>query len=198
MKKHGLGVSGFFNVSVGPTPVLVRLTCYPSEAEREAAWKRVTDDPEFDKGIEALEADPEPPYDRSESALLRATPYSPEPAAAEQKKPPRVFELRFYESDTQRRLRALNRRFGEHTTKLFAKHGFGQVFYGETRIGGNMPNLTYLLAFDSLDAWEKCWSAFRGDPEWIKARDASLKESGQIVSRVTNWLLTPTAYSVIQ
>ena len=45
---------------------------------------------------------------------------------------------------------------------------------------------------------DKAWAAFRADPDWVKARDASIKESGQIVSKITNYILRPTAYSPIQ
>ena len=130
--------------------------------------------------------------------LLRAAPYSPEPVvSAEPKRPARYFELRTYESDTEKRLRALNNRFGDHTLKLFSKHGMGQVFYGDAVIGSGMPSLTYMLVFDTWAAREKAWADFGADPDWVKARDASAAD-GQVVSRITSWLLRPTGYSPIQ
>lgn len=199
MKKHNFGPAGFFTVVVGPTPTLVGLLSYPGMAEREAAWRRLGSDPDWTKAVEALEAGEEPPFERADSLLLRATPYSPEPGvSAEPRKPPRYFELRIYESPTERQLRALNRRFANHTTGFFSKYGIGQVFYGECVIGSGMPNLTYMTVTDTLADREKAWGAFGADPEWGKAREASIKESGQIVSRITSMLMRPTVYSPIQ
>lgn len=199
MTKHHFRPPGFFNVVVGPTPTLIGLLSYPSLADREAAWRRLTADPEWGKSVDALESAAEPPFERADSMLLRATPYSPQLALpSEPQKPARYFELRIYESDTERRLRALHRRFADHTVTLFRKHGLGQVFYGQGVVGGNMPHLTYMLVFDTWADREKAWAAFGADPDWIKARDASVKESGQIVSRITNMILRPTAYSAIQ
>ncbi len=198
MKKNGFGPTGFFNVVIGPTPMMIGLLSYASMAEREAAWKRLGSDPDFGKAVDALEADALPPFERAESVLLRAAPYSPEPQVfVEAKRPARYFELRTYESDTEKRLRALHARFQDHTVKLFAKHGLGQVFYGEAVIGSGMPCLTYMLVFETWAAREKAWADFGADPDWTKAREASLKD-GQVVSRITSWLMRPTAYSPIQ
>ncbi|MEX2025785.1 MAG: NIPSNAP family protein, partial [Pirellulaceae bacterium] len=38
------------------------------------------------------------------------------------------------------------------------------------------------------------WDAFRADPEWIKARDASEKD-GKIVEKVVSVFMTLTDYS---
>ncbi len=199
MKKHGFGPSGFFNVSVGASPTMVGLASYPSWASIETSWMKLGSDPDFGKAITAMEAEsPEPPFDRTEATLLRATDYSPEPkAVAERPKTPRVFELRTYESDTYKHFLAINRRFRDHTVKLFAKHGFDQIFYGTMEYGTTMPCLTYLLAFDSLAHREKAWAEFGADPDWVKVRNESVTE-GQIVTRITNLILSPMGYSPIQ
>ena len=54
--------------------------------------------------------------------------------------------------------------------KIFRRVGLNPVFFGETLVGRNMPNLTYMVAFDDMAAREKAWNAFRVDPEWVKLR----------------------------
>ena len=72
----------------------------------------------------------------------------------------RVFELRTYESpsDLDHKRKVEMMQSGEEL--IFAKAGFTQVFYGDTLIGGHLPNLTYMLSFESLATRDQHWSAF--------------------------------------
>lgn len=199
MKKHNFGPAGFFHVVVGPQMALVVLLSYSSLAEREAAWQRLTSDPEWAKAVEALESSAEPPFERADSTLLRALPYSPllvvSPAA---KKPRRLFELRIYELLSERQLRGFHRFFSNHVVGFFHKHGLGQVFYGEGVIGSGLPNLTYMLVFETWADHEKAWATFSADPDRVKLFEAAIKELGPRGRNLTNMLLHPTAYSPIQ
>ena len=71
------------------------------------------------------------------------------------------------------------------------------MFYASTLIGPNIPNLTYLIPFDSLAAREKAWDAFSADPDWIKARNESIEKFGQIVSVSDIAIYRATPYSPI-
>jgi hypothetical protein len=71
------------------------------------------------------------------------------------------------------RLPALLDRFRSHTLELFARHGFRPLGFFTTEFGARRPELTYLLAWDSLDRRMAAWSAFRDDPDWIAARTKS-------------------------
>ena len=51
-----------------------------------------------------------------------------------------------------------------------------------------------LIAHPSRDAAKKNWDAFRADPDWQKARDAS-ETNGKIVAKIDSVFLTPTGYS---
>ena len=51
-----------------------------------------------------------------------------------------------------------------------------------------------LIAHPSRDAAKKNWDAFRADPDWQKARDAS-ETNGKIVAKIDSVFLTPTSYS---
>ena len=107
----------------------------------------------------------------------------------------RVFELRTYTTHPGR-LDALNKRFKDHTTALFAKHGMVNVGYWTPMDDkdGKADTLVYLLAHESRDAAKASWAAFQADPDWVKARNAS-EEDGKIVAKVTSVFLEPTDYS---
>jgi hypothetical protein len=110
----------------------------------------------------------------------------------------RVFELRTYVTHPGR-LDALNKRFRDHTTALFKKHGMENIGYWtpQEEKDGKADTLVYIVAHKSRDAAKASWAAFQADPEWVKARDESEKD-GKIVSKVTSVFLDPTDYSAIK
>ena len=118
----------------------------------------------------------------------------PAPAADE-----RVFEMRTYICHPGR-LDALNKRFREHTCKLFEKHGMTLVGFwvpSETNKKADKDTLVYILAFPSREAREAAFAAFGADPEWKAAREAS-EADGKIVKQVISTFMTPTDYSYIK
>jgi hypothetical protein len=109
----------------------------------------------------------------------------------------RVFELRTYTTHDGR-LDALHRRFREHTNAIFTKHGMTMIGYWTPTDGAEKENtLVYLLAFPSREAAKSAWDAFRADPEWQAAKEASEKD-GPIVKKVVSQFLAPTDYSPIK
>ncbi len=109
----------------------------------------------------------------------------------------RVFELRTYESpsDLDHKRKVEMMQSGEEL--IFAKAGFTQVFYGDTLIGGHLPNLTYMLSFESLAARDQHWTAFGTSPDWKTMQANPRYAFENIVSNISNFILTPTAYSQI-
>jgi hypothetical protein len=110
----------------------------------------------------------------------------------------RVFELRTYTTHPGK-LDDLNKRFRDHTNRIFKKHGMELVGYWmpQDEKDGKGGKLIYILAFPSREAAAKAWDAFRTDPEWLKARDESEK-AGKIVAKVESVFLDPTDYSPIK
>jgi hypothetical protein len=106
----------------------------------------------------------------------------------------RVFEMRTYTTHPGR-LDALNKRFREHTNKLFVKHGMDLVGYWTPK--EKPDTLIYILAYPSREAREASWKAFQADPDWKEAREASEKD-GKIVAKVESIFLDPTDYSPIK
>jgi hypothetical protein len=105
-----------------------------------------------------------------------------------------VYELRVYHT-YQGKLPDLLKRFREHTTKLFEKHGIKNVAYW-TPVDepGKSTLLIYILAHPSREAAAANWKAFQDDPEWKSVRDKS-EENGKIVEKVDSTFMALTDFS---
>ena len=109
----------------------------------------------------------------------------------------RVFEMRTYHAHPGR-MDALHARFRNHTCKLLEKHGMTLIgFWSPLDAKDAADRMIYILAHSSKEAAQNSWDAFRKDPEWIKARDASERD-GPIVVKIESVFLSPTDYSGIQ
>ena len=99
-----------------------------------------------------------------------------------QPKDTRVYELRTY-TVLPGRLPALQKRFSEHTMKLFEKQGMKNGLYWVPTDDARKDNtLIYFLSHESQEAADRSWKAFATDPEWIKVRDAS-EADGKILAK---------------
>jgi len=108
----------------------------------------------------------------------------------------RVFELRTYTTHPGR-LDALHARFADHTMSLFERHGMTNIAYFAPQDAPLAENtLIYVLAHDSREAAKVSWAAFRADPEWQKAYEAS-KSDGPIVSNIVSVFMDATDYSML-
>ena len=76
--------------------------------------------------------------------------------------------------------------------------GMQPVFFGETIVGANQPNLVYMLSYEDLSAREKAWKAFGADDEWKKLRETPGYSDAEIVSNISNYLVTPLPFSPIR
>lgn len=110
---------------------------------------------------------------------------------------PRVFEVRTYTAH-EGKLDTLQRRFREHTTRFFEKHGMTNIGYWRPLDAPLSDNtLIYILAYPSREAAAASWEAFRSDPDWLEARAAS-EAQGPVVSRVESVFVEATDYSPIR
>jgi hypothetical protein len=180
-------------------PQMAVILGFESLEQMWASLSKVSADADLLKAMDVLENHAEPPFETKTSTLLEAAAYSPEVTPlAEPPASPRVFELRVYHSPTFKQLRALHQRFEGAEVKLFHRAGIHPVLYTSTVFGAAVPNLTYLIPFESLAAREKAWAAFGADPEWVKVRQESVEKSGQISSISNMSLYRATAYSPIR
>ena len=201
MKRQGVGPVGCFNVISGLlSPSLIVLIDYKSLAEMQSAMEAMRSDKEFVKGWQAFDAANEMPYTRYESTLLKAfdSHQKIEIPPSDDKRPPRVFELRTYESRSVLSLHKKIEMFNQEEIKIFRNCGFAPVFFGEAIAGERMPHLTYMVGFDDMGAREKAWDTFRANPDWARVRNKPGWTDAEAVSNIHAAFLRPTGYSQIR
>ena len=187
LKKAGITKVGFFGNLIGAaSPYVLQVSEFKDLAQMEQAWQSV--------GHQVAD------YVRIESSLLRSFDGFPalEMPAAEAGRTARVFELRTYESNSFDSLGKKIGMFNNGEISVFRKTGLNPVFFGETIFGANMPNLTYMLWYDNLAAREANWKKFVTHPEWDKLKNTPGLSDGEVVSNISNSMLSPTAYSPIR
>ncbi|PYV89904.1 MAG: NIPSNAP family containing protein [Acidobacteria bacterium] len=200
-QRIGSGPLGFFDLSVGPEqPLLIVLTSYPSLAAMESALDKMGKDDSWNKALDEFDRGKGMSYVRIESRLLRAFASLPalEIPALEPARPSHVFELRIYESRNMRASETKIKMFDDDEVTIFRRCGLLPVFFGQTVIGPGMPSLTYMLAYESIEAREEAWRKFSSDPDWIKLRAKPELADREIVSNIHSYLLRPTNYSPIR
>ncbi|MCO5237577.1 MAG: NIPSNAP family protein [Chitinophagaceae bacterium] len=136
------------------------------------------------------------PYTRMESIILRAFRLAPQltPPRLKGDKKDRIYELRSYESATEKQYWKKVHMFNEGgEIPLFNRLRFNAIFYGEVIAGSRMPNLMYMTSFENLADRNAHWDTFREDSEW-KILSAK-PEYQHIVIRNETILTTPTSYS---
>lgn len=138
----------------------------------------------------------EPVFTRMETIILRAFPKMLQAAVPQltANKTDRIYELRSYESATEKQNVNKVGMFNDgDEVALFKRLGFNAVFYSEVLSGSHMPNLMYMVTFDSMPEHDTHWKAFGNDAYW---KSLSAKPEYQNnVSHVDAIFLHPTAYS---
>jgi len=199
--RAGIGPVGFFSAVVAPdSPFILSLASYPSFAAIEAAHDKVAADQEFQAAFEEFNSMAETSYERMENSLLWAFPSMPavEPPPQTPGRAARLFELRTYESPNEKASARKVKMFGDGEIAVFRKCGMLPVFFGQTLVGRNQPNLTYMLAYDDLAARDRTWRAFSADPDWQKLRATPGLSDAEIVNNISNALLRPLPFSPIR
>ncbi len=201
-KRLGIGPVGVFNTTIGSdTPTMYVLMPRASLESVASTGARLLADTEYLRAGAAFLNVPsaDPAYVSMESTLMVAFESIPRlelpPAAAESR--PRIFELRIYESHSERAHLKKVEMFNTGEIAIFRRTGLRPVFFGRTLIGSKLPNLTYMLTFDDMAAHDKNWAAFLADPEWKKLSTTPGYTDGEIVSNISNVFLAPTPYSQI-
>lgn len=205
--QHGITSLGYFVPVDNKENKLVYFIAFPDRAAHDAAWKSFQADPAWKAAAKASELDGKL-IDRIENAFLTATDYSY--LAQAKNYGQGVFELRTYTTEAGR-LDALNGRFRDHTIKLFEKHGMTNVTYWNLSAdqkgakSGLVPGntLLYLLSHKSEAAAKASFDAFRADPLWVAAKEASEKKAGGSLTAaqpagVKSEFLVPTDYSPVK
>lgn len=133
------------------------------------------------------------PYTRIESRLLRAFAGLPTLAAPSRKSGTRIVELRIYESRNEQLAKRKVEMFNQGEIDLMRSVGMAPVFFGETLIASDVPNLTYMLSADSPAAHKAHWAAFLKHAEWDRMKNLSRYKG--TVSKIVSVTMMPTAGS---
>lgn len=202
-EKHEIGNVGYWvpvDEENGSKDTLIYVIEHKSRDAAKASWKAFGADPEWQVARKASEEGGKILAKAPESIFMTPTDYSPPLAIAKGDKP-RVFELRTYTTN-EGKLDALNARFRDHTTRLFAKHGMTQIAYWlpTDKEKGAGSKLIYILAHDSKEAGLASFDAFRKDPDWIKAKTESEKDGPLTINPggVKSIYMKATDFSPIQ
>jgi hypothetical protein len=198
----GLGPVGAFQSDIGPDSPAFTLLIPGTSVENLARLDlRLAEDPIFLKAAEPFWSAPAstPAFERVDNSLLLAFTGWPRltPPASAAAKSKRIFQLRTYESPTDRDHVRKVEMFNNGEFDAFKAAGFSLVFFGDTLIGSRMPSLTYMLSMSSLDDLNARWDAFRTSPEWKKLSADPRYTYEPIVSNITNLILSPLACSQI-
>ena len=199
LKRYGIGPVGVFIEKVGTDALKVHVLIVHHSAEQFATLSaRLAADEEHCKAAEAYLSTRanDPVYQRVESSLIAAMEGMPKLEKPDVSKP-RLLNLRVYESHNERAGKKKIEMFNKGEIAIFRRVGLTPVFFGETILGSSMPNLTYLLVFPHEAGVKEAWNRFRTDADWEKLKAIPEYADKEIVSRITNKLLTPTAYSEI-
>jgi hypothetical protein len=202
VNRLGITPVGVFNLAVGPnTPAMYVLLPSASLDALVNLEAHLAGDAQYmSAGSAFLSATAvAPAYQRIESQMMIAFEKIPGITlpAATATNAARVFELRTYESSGESTHRRKVEMMQSGEELVFAKAGFTQVFYGDTLIGPRIPNLTYMLSFESLAARDQHWTAFVTSPEWKAMLTNPRYADEEIVSNISNFILMPAPYSQI-
>lgn len=196
LARMGMGPVGAFRQEIGPeTPVFFLLIPGPSVEALAELDLRLGKDEDFLKAAAPFwnATASAPAYQRVEVSLLSAFEGWPKltPPASSATKSKRIFQLRIYESPSE----------GDHVRKvemfhagefeIFVDAGCHPVFFADTLIGPRLPNLTYMLSFADIDELNTKWDIFRNDPAWKKLSSSPRYASDQLVTNITNLILSP-------
>jgi hypothetical protein len=213
-----VGIAGFNRAGVAPVGVLkllakdnppLKLSADSTDLYVVLPYKsfqtmidledRLADDRAFQQaGKEILnDTQKDPTFARYESTLLYAFPHFPQ-VEVPTKSADRVLQMRRYESHNRERARKKVEMFDQGgEIAVFKECGMKGVFFGEALAGVHLPSLTYMLAFESMDAQRQGWGAFVQNPGWKKLNGDRQYKDTVMQSTIRNLLLRPAAGSQI-
>lgn len=171
-----------------PHPSAESIATLAGKLDRDAAYreagKAVIEAPRNDQAFTKLET--------AISIALDKCPKVETPAKAAT----RVLQLRTYTGHNEdRALRKAEMFDLGDEIGIFRKTGLNPVFFGRSIAGWGMPNVTYMLGFDTPELQASGWKTFVSSPEWT-----ALKKDPRFADTepsIVNLVLRPSAGSQI-
>ncbi len=211
LARMGMGPIGAFKLEMGPeTPAFYLLTPGASIEALATVDLRLAEDSVFMAAAQPFWEAPAtaPAFLRVESSLLAAFTGWPKltpprtssgagPSAGPGNRGNRVYQLRTYESPSDRDHIRKVEMFNHGEFEIFVNAGAQPVFFGDTLVGPRLPNLTYMLSFSDMNELTASWKRFVADPAWTKLSTSPRYHFEEIVSNISNLILSPLASSQV-
>lgn len=198
----GMGPVGAFTLDIGPdTPIYYLLIPSASLEKLANLDEELRRDAEFMHAAAPFRDAPAnaPAFLRVEVSLLRALRAWPKaiPPASFDQGTKRIFQLRTYESPSDRDHVRKVEMMNEGEIQVFKHIGMHPVFFADVIFGARMPCLTYMLAFDGMPELEAGWERFFADPGWKTLSAEPRYAFDQIVTNIANLVVKPLSCSQI-
>lgn len=193
-------IGAFQNVISQDGPYYVTVTQYPSLGAMQEVLGKLAADEAYQQAIREWSNGPGLPFVRVESSLLRSFDVMPQATVPKDvaNRPARIFELRTYENQSFAARNTKVGMFNQGEAAIFERLGMKPVFFGETLIGPKLPNVMYMLTYDSLADRDRLWHEFGSDPEWKKLRAQAQLADSEIVANISNVILSPLPFSPVR
>ncbi len=138
-----------------------------------------------------------PAYQRYETVVLEAFSGMPQYQKSGLSVPmnQRVYELRSYESPSEKRYLNKVEMFNKGEIDIFKKLDFNPVFFAKVIAGSHMPNLMYMITYPDRATRDARWKAFGSDPDWTKMK--GMPEYQDNMTKALATFLRPMEYSEI-
>ena len=200
LTRQGLGPIGAFDQASesedGAIQVML-LIPGPSVETVVSAAAKLAKDAEYSSRAKGYLSTPakEPLVKRIRSELLLSFDCWPKVTVSQQKQSAsqRLFELRVYESPTEKFGELKVEMFNSGEVPIFLDCNIQPVFMGQALIGDLTPNLTYMTVYDNDEKRKAGWDCFRKHPDWQVLKE--VKKYKGTVSKIhkSDWI--PKSYS---
>lgn len=200
LKRQGLGpIGAFAQAEPDPTapPQVLLLIAGDSADAVVAAELELASDEAYQSAAKQYLTTPadKPVISRISSELLLSFDVWPKATASKQKQEgrDRLFELRTYESPTERLGHLKVEMFNSGEVPIFLDSGITPVFMGQALVGDKLPNLTYMTVYDDVDSRDKAWKTFVEHADWQVLKE--VKKYAGTVSKIHKSDWRPKSYS---
>ncbi|SMP66015.1 NIPSNAP protein [Neorhodopirellula lusitana] len=200
LQRQGIGPVGAFAPSASDTNKLNSIFVvlpYDQLGQLETSRQALANDAAYQAAAAEYlgRSHDNPPYQRIHSELLSSIacwPKAKVPAGLLSNSD-RVYELRLYESATERIADTKIEMFNSGEVPIFLDCDITPIFMGRCVAGAHMPSMTYLTSYENEAARLASWKAFVKHPDW-KVLKVVPKYDGT-VSRIDKFVLQPKPYS---
>ena len=193
----GVGIFKTYHIDTAAEKRIYVLLAFNSLKElNEAGTKLNTDKQLLASGADYIDAAYDnAPYTRKEAVIMYAFAGMPglKQPVFDSPKEERVYQLRSYESATEKLYLNKVSMFNKEEIEIFDRIGSQPVFYGEVIAGSRMPNLMYLTTYSNMKSRDEHWKTFGSDPKW--KRISALPEYQHNMKTADIKFLTPASYS---